>query len=132
MDRPYKYLGKYHRILFHDPVLAYVIARKQYPNDPNAIAAAQCHIALDNMCSRDRGLKRALERLATMDRKKRRSTKATSGTPHANATDTLSDRLGRLIYLPNRSTAPTVDPVLGELARILRKLMSMHEGKAHH
>jgi hypothetical protein len=132
MDRPYKYLGKYHRILFHDPLLAYVIARKQYPNDPNAIAAAQCHIVLDNMCSRNRGLKKALERLAKLDRKKRRGTKTTSGAPHVNVTDTLSDSIGHLIDLPNRPTAPPVDSALVELGKILRKLRSTHKGKAQH
>jgi hypothetical protein len=125
MDRPYKYLGKYHRILFHDPLLATVIARKQYPNDPNAIVAAQCHIALDNICSRNRGLKKALERLARLDeRKKRRGTQATSGIPHASVTGTLSDLLGHLIDLPNWPTALSVDPALVELGRILRKLMT--------
>jgi len=122
MDRPFKYFGKYHRVLFHDPLSAYVIARKQYPNDPNAIAAAECHIALDNICSRDRGVKSALERLATSDKKKRRGTKATSGVPHVSATDPLFDRLDKVIDLPNRRMAPSVDPVLVKLGRILRKL----------
>jgi hypothetical protein len=132
MDRPYKYIGRYHRVLFHDPLSATLIARKQYPNDPNAIAAAQCHIALDNICSRDRDLKRALERLARMDRKKRRGTKATSGTSHFIATDNLPERLRRLIDLLNRPTVPWVDPVLLELGRILGKLVSTQQGNAPH
>jgi hypothetical protein len=119
MDRPYKILGKYHRVLFHDPILAYVIANRQYPNDANAIAAAQCHIALDNMCSRDKGLKRTLERLARLDRKKRKSTKATSGTSRLNAIDSSSGRLRPFIDLPDEAMTPWIDPVLAELRRIL-------------
>lgn len=115
MDRPYKYLGKYHRVLFHDPLLAYVIARKQYPNDPNAIAAAQCHIAIDNLCTRNPEFKRALARLAKLDRKKKKSAKSTSTSPSAGGTDASFARFCELIDLLNSPAARSADTVLADL-----------------
>jgi hypothetical protein len=78
MDRPYRYLGKHHRILFHDPVLASLIARKEYPNDSNAVAAAQCHIALDDLCTRNPAFKKTLTQLAKLSRRKRKRGQTTS------------------------------------------------------
>jgi hypothetical protein len=126
MDRPYKYLGRYHRIMFHDPLLAYAIARKCYPNDQNAIAAAQCHIALDNMCSRNRGLKRVLEWLARMDKKKKKSLTTTIN-PQVVRIDKPLDRLRQLSDLFKSTNPRSVDPILVEfLARRLRELKDMH------
>lgn len=72
MDRPYRYLGKYHRVLFHDPAFAYMIARKQYPNDSNAVAAAQSHIVLDNVCTAYPAYKTYLEKMEMLKRRNRR------------------------------------------------------------
>ena len=116
MDRPFKYLGRFHRVLFHDPVLAYVIARKQYPNDANAIASAQCHIALDNLCTRNPGFKRILIGLVKRDRKKKKSGQviSTAG-PCFSGPDPLFDGLRQLADLFSSATALSVDPVLIEL-----------------
>lgn len=64
---------KKHRILFHDPLWACAIAQECYPNDPNAICAANLHILADRLCSSDRGLKTTFENLEMFDRKKRKS-----------------------------------------------------------
>ena len=116
MDRPYKYLGKSHRILFHDPVLAYMIAGKQYPDDVTAIAAAQCHIALDNLCTRNPGFKRILIGFAKRDRKKKKSRQvlSTAGLCFTGP-DPLFDGLRQLADLFSSATALSVDPILIEL-----------------
>lgn len=72
MDKPFKLLGRSHRILFHDPVTAYVIASRLYPGDPNAVLAAQYHILCDNACSSSPKLKKSLETLARLNRKRKR------------------------------------------------------------
>jgi hypothetical protein len=72
MDAPVAYLGKKHRVLFHDGVTASLIAKECYPNDPNAIAAANMHIFLDNLCSRDPVFKEYLEKMEILHRKKKK------------------------------------------------------------
>lgn len=125
MDRPYKYLGKHHRVLFHDPLLAYAIARKQYPNDSNAVAAAQCHILLDNMCSRNPKFKKMLTLLAKRSRKRKKRRQETLTTsPRVRATKPMFDGLRQLTNLLNSSAAVPVDPFLiGLVAESLRRLM---------
>jgi len=59
IDQPYKYLGKRHRILFHDPLTA-TLASGGKP------APATLHILLDNICSKDRRLGELLELLARL------------------------------------------------------------------
>ena len=51
MDKPYVFLGRYHRVLFHEPAWAYLIASKFYPGDPNAVLAAQSHFVLDSFAA---------------------------------------------------------------------------------
>jgi hypothetical protein len=72
MDEPFLFLGRKHRVLFHDPFSAFVIAKTYYPDDPNALAAANLHILMDETCTRDPGLKLMLEGFAMLDRKKKR------------------------------------------------------------
>jgi hypothetical protein len=74
MDAPIVYLGKSHRVLFHDPVTASIIAKECYPNDPKAIAAANLHISLDNLCSRDPLFKKYLEKMEILNSKKKKPT----------------------------------------------------------
>jgi hypothetical protein len=73
MDAPVVYLGKRHRILFHDPVTASIIANEFYPNDPNALAAANMHIFLDNLCSSEPLFKKCLEKMEILNREKKAS-----------------------------------------------------------
>jgi len=73
MDWPYKILGKDHRKFFHDPLSAPIIAERCYPGDPNAIEAAYLHILLDQLCSENPEYKKSLEKLALLDKRKRRS-----------------------------------------------------------
>lgn len=72
MDAPVVYLGKSHRVLFHDPLTASVIAQECYPNDPDAVAAANLHIFLDNLCSGDPLFKKYLEKMEILNRKKKK------------------------------------------------------------
>ena len=58
--------------MFHDSVSAYAIAKSCYPDDPNAVWAAQCHILCDELCSSDPEYKRALENMELLSCKKRR------------------------------------------------------------
>jgi heterodisulfide reductase subunit C len=72
MDSAVVVLGRKHRILFHDPLWACAIAQECYPNYPNAVHAANLHILADQLCSSDPGLKRMLENLEMLDRRKRK------------------------------------------------------------
>jgi len=76
MDKPFKGLGRGHRILFHDSAWACIIASRLYPGDPNAVLAAQYNIIFDEICSRDPQFKKNLEMLAMLsDNKKKRKEK---------------------------------------------------------
>lgn len=61
LDRPVKFLGKRHRILFHDATWAIYIARKIYPGDINAEKSACLHLEIDKMCSENKEFKKFLE-----------------------------------------------------------------------
>lgn len=74
MDRPAKYFGSTHRVLFHDETWACAIA-KYYPNDPNAIIAALYHLLYDDLCSKDPNYKKYLEKLAQLSEKKKKKKK---------------------------------------------------------
>ena len=75
MDEPVIFLGKKHRILFHDPVSAIIIAETLYPNDKNAIAAANLHILTDQLCTADPSFKRMLENMEKINRKNKKKTR---------------------------------------------------------
>lgn len=75
MDKPFKKLRQCHRILFHDPVTAGMIAQKCYPGDPQAWRAAQYHIMIDRICTSDPWFKDFLEAAMRMDRMARRKKK---------------------------------------------------------
>lgn len=72
IDYPVKFLGRGHRILNHDPISAYFIAKRNYPQDPAAILAANYHLIYDDICSRNPEYKKFLERLAELNSKKRK------------------------------------------------------------
>ena len=72
MDMAVVVLGRSHRILFHDRMWAMAIAQECYPNDPNAIYAANWHILIDQFCTSDPSFKKMLENLEMLDRKKRK------------------------------------------------------------
>ena len=71
IDAPYVYLGRGHRVLFHD-YTAYAIAADLYPGDQNALWAAWCHLAMDDMCSRHPYIKENLEKMAKFHAKRLR------------------------------------------------------------
>ena len=75
MDKPVFYLGRTHRVLFHDPLSASFIAQKLYPNDEDAILAAHYHILFDEECSKDPEYKKYLENLAELWKKKKKKRK---------------------------------------------------------
>ena len=68
MDKPVKYLGRAHRVLFHDTFSALAIADHYYPGDPNAQTAAMLHIEYDMLCTADPDFKRQLEQNAKLFR----------------------------------------------------------------
>lgn len=72
MDRPFRRLGRRHRIMLHDPVSAIRIAQRLYPGDPVAVRAALLHITIDKICSRDPEFKKTLEAAAILWSKKKR------------------------------------------------------------
>jgi len=72
MDKPFKVLGRGHRILFHDPAWAYIIASRLYRGDSNAVLAAQYHIIYDEICSRDPQFRKNLEMLAMLSSGKKK------------------------------------------------------------
>jgi hypothetical protein len=75
MDEPVVYLGRSHRVLFHDPWAAVAIARQCYPGDPRAVEAANLHILTDEFCTRDPNYKKLLEELEALNRSKRKGPK---------------------------------------------------------
>jgi len=66
MDKPFRKLGRRHRIMFHDPVSAIRIAQRHYPGDLVAIRAALFHITIDEICTRDPEFKKTLEAAAIL------------------------------------------------------------------
>jgi len=80
LDEPFKYLGRGHRVLFHDFPTAYLVALDCYPGDPNAVEAAYGHILLDEQCSADPGYKKLLEKLAMLSRKKKKGKRVPEST----------------------------------------------------
>jgi hypothetical protein len=86
IDSPFKYMGRGHRALFHDPFSAYVIAQKHYPGDQNALAAALLHNIVDTACTKSPEKRRALEVLAKIDASQRKKRLPVAS---AQATSTL-------------------------------------------
>jgi hypothetical protein len=87
MDEPVVFLGKKHRVLFHDVPSAYLIAKECYPGDPDAVASALLHILTDHQCSEDPYYRKFLEQMEMLDRKKRtpkRKRKKTKRAPKKN------------------------------------------------
>ena len=72
IDMPYLFLGRKHRVLFHDGFSSVIIARGLYPGDQEAETAALVHCHIDVMCSEDPFFKKQLEFLADLDAKNRR------------------------------------------------------------
>jgi hypothetical protein len=72
MDEPVWFLGRSHRVLFHDNAWAYLIAKEFYPGDTDAITSAQYHLYYDGLCSGDREYKKMLERFEILSRGRRR------------------------------------------------------------
>ena len=80
MDAPVVFLGRRHRILFHDPLAALVIAQECYPGDPDAVESAYLHILTDELCTSDPVYKKFLEQLALVEnRNTRRRRKKKTG-----------------------------------------------------
>lgn len=75
LDKPVYILGKRHRVLFHDPAMAFLAANKEYPGNPKAVLSAQIHIRIDNLCSICPELKKMLEKMEREDRKGKRKRK---------------------------------------------------------
>ena len=50
IDWPVKYLGRNHRILFHDPISAFIIG--YFCNGPEGAASGIAHIATDYLTSK--------------------------------------------------------------------------------
>ena len=66
MDKPFKQLGRRHRVLFHDSLSAIRIAEQLYPGDPVAVRAALFHIHLDEICTRDPDFRKTAEAAAIL------------------------------------------------------------------
>ena len=77
VDMPYLFLGRKHRVFFHDGASTIAIARQLYPNDPLAEQAAIVHCQLDTLCTADPLFKKQLDFLANLDARKRREAKKT-------------------------------------------------------
>ena len=75
MDKPVKYYGRGHRILFHTDIWAIYIAQKEYPGDLDAEKSALLHLEYDRICSRDPEYREFLENLAKRGVKQRKKLK---------------------------------------------------------
>jgi len=112
MDEPFKYFGKGHRVLFHDPVTACAIAESCYPGDPNAVLAALLHIQCDELCSADPGYRRCLENMEILSRKKKKRRKG--------------KKIRKQVLIEN-SVVRDIKK-LAELERLLRAFYAAHGG----
>jgi hypothetical protein len=72
MDRPFKRLGRHHRMVNHNVFAAFQIAEKNYPGNFFAVRAALLHITIDENCSRDSEFRKTLEAAAILWSGKRR------------------------------------------------------------
>ena len=72
IDKPYVFLGRKHRQLFHDVFSTVEIAKRIYPDGPIAQEAAALHVHLDILCSENPEFHRQLKRLADEDARNRR------------------------------------------------------------
>jgi len=79
IDKPYLFMGRKHRALFHDGLSSVLIARDLYPGDPQAEEAAIVHCQIDMLCSNDPIFKKQLEILADLETAQRRKAKAAKG-----------------------------------------------------
>ena len=59
--------GRYHRTYGHDLLSAVEFAQKLYPGDPFAVRAAQDHIIIDDVCSKNPEFRLTLEMLEKLD-----------------------------------------------------------------
>jgi len=76
IDSGYIFKGGKHRNYFlHDSFSAMIIAQNLYPNDEKAVAAAQFHLELDELCSSNPVLHDYLEKWAKLKVKKKRKSK---------------------------------------------------------
>lgn len=50
MDRPSQWLGKNHRVLYHDPLSVAIIATFYYPFNAKAILSGLVHLVTDWIC----------------------------------------------------------------------------------
>jgi len=60
LDRPYKFLGRKHRKVFHTRNEAFAVGYLS-SSDSSSAAAGVLHIRLDEACSRDKKLRKFLE-----------------------------------------------------------------------
>lgn len=66
IDEPFKYLGRKHRILYHNPLEAGIIGLTK-TSDINGFMAGFLHVYVDQTCSDNKSLKATLEILALLD-----------------------------------------------------------------
>ena len=76
LDWPVSFLGRGHRVLFHDYPTAIYIARKKHPFDPNAKIIPVFHIDFDKICSADPQYRKVLGKKAKEDSKQRKKTRS--------------------------------------------------------
>lgn len=91
IDKPYKYFGRDHRILFHDLPTAIGIAKDSYPDDPKAVGSAYFHLLYDEICSKDPEYKKNLENLVILSRKKRKPGKTKTTRPFPELSTLIED-----------------------------------------
>ena len=60
LDRPYKFLGRKHRRVFHTPDEAFAVGYLS-SSDSSSAAAGVLHVRLDEACSKDKKLRKFLE-----------------------------------------------------------------------
>jgi hypothetical protein len=112
MDEPVVFLGKKHRVLFHDFPSACMIAEDCYPGDPDAVASALIHISTDEQCSADPEYRKFLENMERLskERPRKRKTKKPRRTPKKD------DPLERAIAVMEK---------IEEAERLTRALLSL-------
>jgi len=76
LDWPVFVLGRGHRVLYHDYITAMVLARKNYPFDPNVEIIPVLHIDFDEICSADPEYRKVLEKKAREASKQRKKLKS--------------------------------------------------------
>ena len=115
IDSAFFVVGRRHRDYFHDDISVIAIARREYPGDEKAVAAAKYHVELDWMCTADPVFRSQLEMWAKTKVHKRSKSK--------------SQKITRAKKKKGKGSTKSKPPVLDEFEQFKRDLEKLIQMK---